>query len=113
MVNKKILILGSIPSIKSREFGFYYAHPQNRFWKVISNIYNENQPTNIEEKKELLKKHNIALWDVIKSCDMIGSSDSSINNEVPNDINSLLKKTKIKKIYTTGKTAYKLYNKFC
>lgn len=110
--DSKILILGSIPSIKSRELGFYYMHPQNRFWKVISKVFKEKYPETIEDKKNLLKKNKIALWDVINSCDIENSSDSSISNVVPNDIASLLKKTDIKKIYVTGRKALELYQKY-
>lgn len=110
--SSKILILGSIPSSKSRELGFYYSHPQNRFWKVLSHIYNEETPITIIEKKDFLNRHNIALFDVVKSCEIKGSSDSSIKNPIPNNINKIIKNSNIKKIYTTGKTAYKLYNKY-
>lgn len=111
--DSEILILGSIPSVKSREALFYYMHPHNKFWSVLSKVFNENTPISIEEKKKFLKKHKIALWDVICSCEINGSSDSSIKNIKVNDINWLLKKTNIKKIYTTGKKAYELYNKYC
>lgn len=110
--NSKILILGTMPSPKSREKGFYYAHPQNRFWKVLSEILNTNFPESIENQKALLAKHNIALWDVLESCDIKGASDSSIKNPKPNDIKKLLQNTNIKQIFVTGKTAEKLYNKF-
>lgn len=110
--DSKILILGSIPSIKSRELGFYYMHPQNRFWKVMSKVLQEKYPETIEDKKNLLKKNKIALWDVINSCDIENSSDSSISNVVFNDISSLLKKTDIKKIYVTGRKALELYQKY-
>ena len=95
--DSKILILGSIPSIKSRELGFYYMHPKNRFWKVMSKVLQEKYPETIEDKKKLLKKNKIALWDVINSCDIENSSDSSISNVVFNDISSLLKKQILKK----------------
>ena len=108
----KVLILGSFPSVKSREQGFYYGHPQNRFWKVMAVLCNESVPETIEEKKKMLLKHNIAIWDVIDSCDIIGSSDSSIKNVVPADIAGLLQKTKIERIFANGKTAEKLYNKY-
>ena len=111
--NSKILILGSMPSPKSREEGFYYAHPQNKFWKVLSDVLEEEMPMNIEDKKFLLKKYNIALWDVLNSCQIKGASDSTITDAKENDINSLLVKTKIKTIFVTGKTAYKFYNKLC
>ncbi len=110
--HSEILILGSFPSVKSREQGFYYGHPQNRFWKVIASICNQEVPKTIEEKKEMLLKNHVAIWDVIDSCDIIGSSDSSIKNVIPADIVGLLKKTNIKKIFANGKTAGKLYEKF-
>lgn len=108
----KVLILGSFPSVKSREQGFYYGHPQNRFWKVMAVLCNESVPETIEEKKTMLLKHHIAIWDVIDSCDIIGSSDSSIKNVVPADIAGLLQKTKIERIFANGRTAGKLYEKY-
>lgn len=107
-----VLILGSMPSVKSRELGFYYMHPQNRFWKVISQVFNEPYPETIDDKKVFLEKNKIALWDVINSCEINGSSDSSISKVVPNDISSLLKQTKVKSIYVTGKKALELYQKY-
>ena len=109
----KILILGSIPSIKSRHYGFYYTHPQNKFWQVLSIVYNKNIGKSNEDKKQFLLDNKIALWDVIKSCDIKNSSDASIKNIEVNDINSLILKTNIKKVYTAGKKAYDLYNKYC
>lgn len=111
--DSEILILGSMPSVKSREANFYYMHPQNRFWMVLEKVFNENIGKDIELKKEFLKKHKIALWDVIYSCEINGSSDASIKNIVVNDIKTLLSKTKIVKIYAAGKKAYELYNKYC
>ncbi len=111
--DSKILILGTIPSPKSREIGFYYGHPQNRFWKVISDILNEKHPETKEEKINMILKHHIALWDVLESCEIEGASDSSIKNARPNDLNKIIQKSKIKTIFVTGKTAEKLYNKFC
>ncbi len=110
--NSKILILGSFPSVKSREVQFYYGHPQNRFWKLLGYLYDEEVPQDIPGKKAFLQKHGIALWDVIESCDITGSSDSSIKNVVPNNPMDFLDKTKIEKIYTNGKTAEKLYRKY-
>ncbi|WP_099468920.1 DNA-deoxyinosine glycosylase [Konateibacter massiliensis] len=110
--NSEILILGSLPSVKSRENGFYYGHPQNRFWKVIAEIFEWELPHTIEEKKEMLLRSRIAIWDVIQSCDIIGSSDSSIKNVEPADINLILGQSNIKAIYANGKTAGKLYGKF-
>lgn len=108
----RILILGSFPSVKSRENGFYYGHPQNRFWKVISGVFKCEIPQTIEEKKHLLLDFNIALWDVIESCDIIGSSDSSIQNVIPNDLNMILDNSSIETIFANGKTAAKLYEKY-
>lgn len=106
--NSKVLILGSIPSVKSREIGFYYGHPKNRFWKVLSLVFE----IDILDKKVFLKNYHIALWDVLKSCEIKGSSDSSIKEEIPNDIPSLLEKCNINAIFITGKTAYKYYMKY-
>ena len=109
----EILILGTFPSVKSRERGFYYQHPQNRFWKVISALAGWPIPDTIEAQKRMLLENRIAIWDVIYSCDITGSSDSSIKNVVPNDIRALLNKTVIKTIYTNGGKAYELYNRYC
>lgn len=111
--NSKVLVLGSFPSPKSRELGIYYGHPQNRFWKVLSLVFEESFPETIEEKRYFILKHHIALWDVIESCEIEGASDSSISNVKVNDIQSLLEKTKIKAIITTGKKADALYKKYC
>lgn len=108
----KILILGTFPSVKSRENNFYYGHPQNRFWKVISNICNEELPLSNDDKREMLLRNNIAVWDVIHSCDIEGSADSSIKNVIPNDIKSILEQTSIKKIFVNGKKAERLYKKY-
>lgn len=110
--DSRILILGSLPSVKSREQGFYYGHPQNRFWKLISILLNCDLPDTIEEKKRMLLSHRIAVWDVIDSCDIIASSDSSIRNVVAADIAGLLQRTNITEIYANGRTAEKLYNKY-
>ena len=110
--NSKVLILGSFPSVKSREQMFFYGHPQNRFWKMLADIFGEKIPASVDEKKALLKKHRIAVWDVIKSCKIEGSSDSSITDAVPNDINEILSRSDIGKIILNGKTAEKYYNRF-
>lgn len=110
--NSEILILGSFPSVKSREYGFFYGHPQNRFWKVLSSVCCEALPESIDDKKDMLLRHHIALWDVIASCEITGSADSSIQNAVPNDIMKIIRYSKITKIYTNGKTADKLYRKY-
>ena len=109
--DSQILILGTIPSIKSREQGFYYSHPKNRFWKVLAKIYQEKIPCTIEEKTNFLIRNNIALWDTLQECNIISSNDSSISNIKVNDISQLLNKTKITKIYTTGKKAFDIYQK--
>ena len=108
----RILILGSLPSVKSREQMFFYGHPQNRFWKMISAVFEEAVPQTIEEKKALMLKHNIAMWDTIYSCDIIGSSDSSIKNVVPTDLNSIVDNSKIEKVICNGKTSGKYYEKY-
>ena len=110
--DSNILILGSFPSVKSRQEKFFYAHPQNRFWKVVSTIFNEPLPQTIDAKKQMLLRNNIAIWDVIKSCDIVGSSDSSIENVAVNDIESLLKSTNIKRIFANGDKSYKLFKKY-
>ena len=107
-----ILILGSFPSVKTREVGFFYGHPQNRFWKVLSSIYDEDLPATIEEKKNFLTRNHVALWDVLYSCDIVGSSDSSIRNASTNDISIILNAADIKAIYVNGKSAYKYYQQF-
>ncbi len=110
--NSKVLILGSFPSVKSREAKFFYGHPQNRFWKLIALIFEDDLPETIEEKRAFLLRHNLAVWDVIKSCDITGSSDASIKNVVPNDLSVILNTADIRNIYVNGKTAYKYYEKY-
>ena len=106
-----LLILGTMPSPKSREVGFYYGHPQNRFWKIMNELYGESVQT-IDEKVEFLHRHQIALWDVLASCEIKGADDASIKQPVVNDLSQLLKTTKIKTIFTTGKKASQLYAKY-
>ena len=108
----RVLILGSFPSVKSRETEFFYGHPQNRFWKVIAALCGAPVPETVAQKKELLLLNGIALWDVIAVCSVDGSADSSIKNAVPNDISSLLSETNIKHIFLNGKTAEKYYNRY-
>lgn len=110
--NSRILILGTFPSVKSRENNFYYGHPQNRFWRLLATLTSEQVPVSIEEKKAMLIKHHIAIWDVIASCDIIGSSDSSIRNVVPTDLSHILETANIRKIYANGATAAKLYQRY-
>lgn len=109
--DSKILILGSFPSVKSREMKFYYGHPQNRFWKLLAALYEEKEPLAIPEKKTFLARHQIALWDVIASCDITGSSDGSILHASVNDISIILNSSAIKAIYANGKKAESLYKK--
>ena len=110
--NSEILILGSFPSVKSREESFFYANPQNRFWKLMAQLLNESTPKDTKDKIAMLKKHKIALWDVIESCDIVGSSDSSISNVVPVDISQILSRANIIKVYANGGKAFELYNKY-
>lgn len=110
----QILILGSFPSVKSRESRFFYGHPQNRFWKLMALLYEETAvPVTVEEKAALLKRHHIAAWDSIHACDIQGSSDSSIRNVEPNDFQPILTAAPIRQIYTNGKKSHEIYTKYC
>lgn len=111
--HSKILILGSMPSVKSREQQFYYGHPQNRFWEVLSAVLEETKPSTIAEKKDFLLRNHVALWDVIASCDIIGSSDSSIKNVRENDMNVILSAAEIETIFLNGGKAHELFMKYC
>lgn len=110
--NCKILILGSFPSVKSREAMFFYGHPQNRFWKLMAALLEEAYPQTIEEKKALVLKHHIAMWDTIRSCTITGSSDSSIKDVVPNDLSVILDNSRVERIFCNGATSYRLYMKY-
>ncbi len=110
--DSRLLILGSFPSVKSRETMFFYGHPQNRFWKVIASIFDEKVPSSIDEKRELILRNHLALWDVIAECEIEGSSDASIKNAKANDLSVILENAPIKKIIVNGKTAEKAYNKY-
>ena len=110
--NSRVLILGSLPSVASREQNFYYGHPSNRFWKVLAALYEEEIPATVAEKKALLKKHNIALYDVIEECDIKGSSDASITNVIPTDLEEIISNSKIVKIFCNGQLSGKLYKKY-
>ena len=109
----KVLILGSMPSVKSKENGFYYSHPKNRFWTVLADVFSEEVPISKEERLQFLKRHHIALWDVIATCLIDGSSDSSIQQVQVNPIEDLLEKVPIEAIFTTGKKAQQLYDQYC
>ncbi|MBR6487442.1 MAG: DNA-deoxyinosine glycosylase [Clostridiales bacterium] len=110
--DSKVLILGSFPSVRSREAGFFYGHPQNRFWKVTARVFGDEVPQTTEEKKAFLLRNHIALWDVIGSCDIDGSSDASIRNVTVNDISLILKTADIRSVFLNGKKAYSLYQKY-
>ena len=111
--DSRVLILGTIPSPKSREQGFYYGHPQNRFWKVLADVLGEEFPQTVEERKRFLKRNHIALWDVLESCEIKGASDVSIRNARPNDMNRILQAADIRAIFATGAKAAQLYKKLC
>ncbi len=110
--NSQVLVLGSFPSVKSREQSFFYGHPQNRFWKVLSRLDGKQEPSSVSEKKALLSSLGIAVWDVIESCEIVGSSDSSIRNVKPNDLTIILNNSNVKRIFVNGKTAKKYYDKY-
>lgn len=108
-----ILILGTMPSVQSRKNAFYYSHPQNKFWRVLSAVFEEEIKDTIEDKKHFLYQHHIALWDVLKTCSIVGSSDAHIKNPVVNELDLLIRETKIQYVFTTGKKAYQLYQTYC
>ncbi len=108
----RVLILGSFPSVKSRENGFFYGHPQNRFWKVMAKVLDREVPRTIAEKRRLLLEGHVALWDVIASCDISGSSDASITNVVPTDIRRVLRESAVERIYANGTAAKRLYDRY-
>lgn len=108
----RILILGSFPSVRSREENFYYAHPQNRFWRVLAGVFGESVPTGTDEKKRFLLTHGIALWDVIAACRICGSSDSSVTDVVPNDLSRIFAVAPIARILVNGRTAERFYRRF-
>ena len=110
--HSRVLVLGSFPSVKSREAEFFYGHPQNRFWKVLAAVFHRPVPVTVEEKRALLLEEGVALWDVIASCEIRGSSDSSIKNAVPNDLTPIFETASIGAIYVNGKTAEKYYKKY-
>ena len=110
--NSKTLILGSFPSVKSREAGFFYAHPQNRFWKVIAGVFGEDVPLTVADKKALILNNGLALYDSVYSCEINGSSDSSMKNVVPSDLTPIIQNSKITKVFVNGRTAEKYYVKY-
>ncbi len=110
--NSKILILGSFPSVRSREASFYYAHPQNRFWRVLALLFDDDVPETLFEKHCFLHSHGVALWDVVESCEIKGSSDSSIRGVVPTDISQLCREIPIQRIILNGRTAERYFRRF-
>ncbi|MBR3366646.1 MAG: DNA-deoxyinosine glycosylase [Lachnospiraceae bacterium] len=108
----EVLILGSFPSVKSRETGFFYGHPQNRYWKVLAAVFGEEVPGTIPEKRAFLLRNHIAAWDVIQSCEITGSSDASIRDVVPNDLSQILRTAQIRQIFVNGRTAEKMYRRY-
>ena len=110
--DSRILILGSFPSVESREVRFFYGHPQNRFWRVLAAVWESPVPETTEEKRAFLLTHRVALWDVIASCEITGSADSSIKEVVPNDLSRILDCAKIERIYVNGKTAERFYRRY-
>ena len=108
----RVLILGSFPSVKSREQAFFYGHPQNRFWRVVANIFESEVPITVEDKKRLILNNHLALWDVIAECEITGSSDSSIKNVIPNDIGKILADSNTRSIFLNGRTAEKYYIRY-
>jgi hypoxanthine-DNA glycosylase len=110
--DSKVLVLGSFPSVKSREAQFFYHHPQNRFWRVVSQVFGEPIPASIEEKRGLLLRNHVAVWDVIQSCEITGSADSSIKNVIANDLSEILTAADIHQIITNGATAHQLYMRY-
>ena len=110
--DSRVLILGSFPSVKSREAGFFYGHPQNRFWKVTAALFGEPVPQSIPKKRAFLKRNHLAVWDVIRSCEITGSSDASIKNVTPNDLSVILNAADIRQIFVNGRTAEKYYRRY-
>lgn len=110
--HSRVLLLGTLPSPKSREQGFYYGHPRNRFWPVLAAVFGEETPTTPGSRREFALRHGVALWDVVSECEIEGAADSSIRNPVPNDVGALLKKAPIAAVFTNGAAAARLYKKF-
>lgn len=111
--NSRILMLGTMPSPKSRENGFYYGHPRNRFWPVLADLCGEKLPVTVQERREFALRNHIAVWDVLKQCEISGADDSSIRNPVPNDMREILDHAPIRAVFTTGIKAAAYYQKYC
>ena len=112
-INSRVLILGSFPSVCSRQIGFYYGHPQNRFWPLMARLFGEPVPQTAQERRAFALRHGIALWDSIESCTITGSSDASIRAATPNDVAGLIRQSCIQRVYCNGQQAYKLYQTYC
>ena len=110
--NSTILILGSFPSVKTREYGYFYGHPQNRFWRVMAALYGEDIPEGREQRRAFLLRNGVAAWDVIASCTIVGSSDSSIRDVTVNDLRPILSGSRVERIFVNGKTAEKMYRRY-
>jgi hypoxanthine-DNA glycosylase len=110
--DSKVLILGSFPSVKTREYGFFYGHAQNRFWPLLERIFDVKPLADIEEKKAFLLQHHLAVYDVVYRCDIIGSSDASIQNAIPSDLSPIIKEADIQQIFCNGGTAYRYYQTY-
>ena len=110
--HSEILVLGSFPSVKSRQAMFFYGHPQNRFWRVLAAVFEDEYPQSVEDRRAFLLRHRIAAWDVIAACEISGSADASIKNVQANDLRPLLEAAPIRRIFVNGKTAAKLYRKY-
>ena len=110
--DSEILILGSFPSVKSREAMFFYGHPQNRFWRILAALCGADVSRSIEEKKRLVLDHGFALWDVIASCEIVGSADSSITNVIPNDLRPILEGSRVRRIFCNGGASFRLYQRY-
>lgn len=110
--DSRILILGSFPSVKTREYGFFYGHPQNRFWPLMEALFEEDLSTDIEERRDFLLSHHLAVYDSIYQCDIIGSSDASIKNVIPADLKSIFATADIRQVFCNGGTSYKYYKKY-
>ncbi len=110
--DSKILILGSFPSVKTREYGFFYGHIRNRFWPLLERIFGVKLSRDIEERRTFLLQHNLAVYDVIYQCEIIGSSDSSIQNVIPADLSPIFKEASIKQVFCNGGTSYRYYKKY-
>ena len=109
----RVLILGSFPSVRSREQGFFYGYPQNRFWPLLAGLFGEPVPVTIPEKRELVLSHQLALWDAVGECRVTGSADASIRDVRPNDLNAVLSAAPIRGIFCNGATAWQCFRRYC